>query len=107
MAISKSLTDEDGIELTYHRVVRIDSVVTSGALIEVASYLGRASREAQLAHKEDPESGNGRPYISTSFVELPYADGMTASDAYAALKEMPRYEGASDVWEEGQIGANG
>lgn len=106
MAISKNLTDEDGVELTYHRVVRIDSVVNSGALVEVASYLGRASREAQLAHKEDPSSGDGRPYISTSFVELPYEDGMTASDAYAALKGLPEFSGASDVWEEGQIGAD-
>lgn len=106
MAISKSLTDQSGIELTYHRVVRIDSVVNSSVLVEVASYLGRASREAQLAHKEDPSSGDGRPYISTSFVELAYADGMTASDAYAALKSMPEYAGAADVWEEGQIGAD-
>lgn len=105
MAIAKSVTEPNGITVTYHRVVRIDSMVNVSVLVEVASYLSRGAREAQLAYEaeESPtQDGTNQQYVVTTFHQLPYRDGMTASDAYDALKGLPEFSGASDVWEEGQ-----
>lgn len=110
MALAKSVTESNGIVLTYHRVVRVDTIVNEMILVEVGSYLDRDARERQMASDESQSSGGpglGQQYVVTTFHQLPYQDGMTASDAYAALKSMPEYAGAADVWEEGQIGADG
>lgn len=108
MALAKSVAETNGIVLTYHRVVRIDVMVNEAVLVEVGSYLDRDARERQMASDESQASGGpslGQQYVVTTFHQLPYQDGMTASDAYDALKGLPEFSGASDVWEEGQIGA--
>ena len=106
MAIAKSVTETNGITLTYHRVVRIDTMVNSSTLVEVGSYLDRDARERQIESEEAQsrgEPGAGQQYVVTTFHQLPYSDGMTAADAYLALKSLPEFSGAEDVWEEGQV----
>lgn len=111
MAIEKEVAGENGITTSYHRVVRIDTMVNGIVLIETASYVNEQSR---LKQKQDDElqaqsataySEVTPQYTVTGFYQMPYQDGVTASEAYAWLKaNVPEFEGATDVWEEGQQG---
>lgn len=106
MALSKTVVGTDGIPMSYHRVVRIDSTVNGIVLVEVASYLDESARETQksdIAAQSAGERMTRQLYIRTTFYQLPTSDGMTASDVYTWIKaNVPEFEGAEDVWEEGQ-----
>lgn len=102
MALSKRTTLPSGVQVNYHRVVRIDKIVNVQNVIEVASYTSRAKREEERAAlaSEDPSMD---VYIETSIYEAPYDPGMTPQAAYEWLKaNRPEFENASDVLENGQ-----
>ncbi len=93
MALSKSLTLENGLEVSYHRVVSVGCVTNVQSAVEVASC---PSREARAREKD-----GGGCYVWTTWHVLPYTPGMSVVDAYEYLKTLPEYEGAEDVLEEG------
>lgn len=100
MALSKRITLPSGVQVNYHRVVRIDKIVNIQNVIEVASYTARAKREEERAAlaSDDPSMN---VYIETGIYEAPYDPAMTPSDAYEWIKaNRPEFEGASDVFEE-------
>lgn len=124
MALSKRTTLPSGVQVNYHRVVRIDTVVNVQNTIEVASYTSRSKREEERAWYEeearrsslagcdvltdeeaatlDTEHEGMDVYVETGIYEAPYDPAMTPEAAYAWLKESrPEFEGAADVLEEG------
>lgn len=100
MAIAKALELENGVVVGYHRVVSITTVVNLQTTVEVRSY---TTAEKRAEEKEALAGGDpASVYTKSKYHVLPYDGGMTVEGAYAAVKAMPEYEGASDVWEEGQ-----
>lgn len=102
MALSKRTTLPNGVQVNYHRVVGIRTIVNVQNVVEVASYTSRAKREEERAALagEDPAMD---VYVETGIYEAPYDPGMTPESAYAWLKaSRPEFEGAADVLEAGQ-----
>ena len=102
MALSKRTALPNGVQVNYHRIVRIDKILNVQNVIEVASYTSRAKREEERVAlaSEHPAMD---VYIETVIYEAPYDPGMTPQAAYAWLKEnRPEFEGAADVLEDGQ-----
>ncbi|TNU89390.1 hypothetical protein FIC87_11385 [Eggerthella lenta] len=125
MALSKHITLPSGVQVDYHRVVRIDKVVNVQNVVEVASYTFRAKREEERAwYAEEARRSSlaGRDaltdeeralletehagmdvYVETGIYETPYDPGMTPEAAYAWLKgNRPEFADAADVLEDGQ-----
>ena len=93
MALFKEKELDNGVAVSYHRVVSVGCVTNVQNTVEVASYPSRAWREREIA--------GGWSYVHTSWHVLPYRQGMSVDDAYGYLKTLPEYEGATDVLEEG------
>ena len=101
MALSKRIALPSGVQVNYHRVVGVRTIVNVQNVIEVASYTSRAKREEERAAVASAEPMD--VYLETGIYEAPYDPGMTPEAAYAWLKaNRPEFEGASDVLEGGQ-----
>lgn len=108
MGLSKQVVQKDGVPTSYHRLVRITSIVNGPTIIETESYI---DRDARL--KDGPVSS---PVVMSELASVPVVysmanfyqvedglDGASFSDVYTWLKaNVPEFEGAEDVWEEGQ-----
>lgn len=102
MALSKRIALPSGVQINYHRIVRIDKIVNVQNVIEIASYTSRAKREEERVAlaSENPAMD---VYIETTVCEAPYDPAMTPETAYAWIKgNRPEFENASDVLENGQ-----
>lgn len=100
MAISKEIELDNGVVVRYHRVTAVYCTTNVQNDIFVTSYTSESKRES--------ERDGGDAYMHSSCYVLPYQQGMSVEDAYAWLKEnVPEFEGATDVWEEGQQEAAG
>lgn len=125
MALSKRTTLPSGVQVDYHRVVRIDKIVNVQNVVEVASYTSRAKREEERAWYEEEarraslagrdaltdeeralletEHAGMDVYVETGIYEAPYDPGMTPERAYAWIKDnRPEFDGATDVLEQDQ-----
>lgn len=95
MALHLKRTLPNGVSVEYHRVVRVDCITNVARVIEVASYTSAAKRAEEKA-----KTAAGEPmdvYIETRFYEAPPSDaGMSCAEAYAYLKTLPEFDGATD-----------
>lgn len=98
MALSKNITMEDGVLCRYHRVYSVTVRVNGDREVIVRSYPTKAARaaekEAQAAMTYSPIYARDTRRIMT------YGESVDVTDAYAWLKTLPEFEGASDVLEE-------
>lgn len=103
MALYLERTLPNGVTVEYHRVVRVDEMTNVQTTVEVASYTSAGKRAEEKAALETGEPMD--VYTSTKLYVAPWSEsGMSTADAYAWLKELDEYEGASDVLEDGQEG---
>lgn len=100
MALIKDITLGNGVTVKYHRVVRIEGFPGVQTNIEVASYCSADGRDNEKAAREAPSLDAPAPYISTSYFNCDYVDGMTVGAAYAYLLSLPEFSGA--VSDEGE-----
>ena len=100
MAIAKAMELENGVTVRYHRVVSITTVVNLQTTIEVRSYTTEGKRAEEKAASSGGEFAS--VYTRSRYHVVPYDGVMTVEGAYAAVKAMLEYVGATDVWEEGQ-----
>lgn len=91
MALYKSITQDDGVTTTYHRILMLTQTVNRQNSIGVLSYVSSESRETENT------SIYAQPYCKCITYEIPYDEAMTISDAYAYLKTLPQFEDAEDV----------
>lgn len=95
MALHLKRTLPNGVSVEYHRVVRVDCITNVTRVIEVASYTSAAKRAEEKA-----KTAAGEPmdvYMETRFYEAPPSDaGMSCAEAYAYLKTLPEFDGATD-----------
>ena len=95
MAIKKNIELNNGITLTYHRIVRIQSIINYDSMIEVQSYMSKQNR---LREKGNPS--NVDIYTEASYYHIPYDPELNVTKAYEYIKSLPEFEGAEDVLEE-------
>lgn len=101
MALSKRIALPSGVQVCYHRVTRIDTIVNVQNVVEVASYTSRAKREEERAAVASSEPMD--VFVEAVAYEAPYDPGMAPEAAYLWLKaSRPEFEGAADVLEAGQ-----
>lgn len=100
MALAKEMELGNGITVRYHRVASVTTVTNVQETVEVKSYTAEAKRAEEKAARASGEFTDA--YTHSEYLVLPYAGGMSVEEAYAAVKAMPEYAGATDVWEEGQ-----
>lgn len=95
MALHLKRTLPNGVSVEYHRVVRVDCITNVARIIEVASYTSAAKRAEEKA-----KTAAGEPmdvYMETRFYEAPPSNaGMSCAEAYAYLKTLPEFDGATD-----------
>lgn len=94
MGLSKRITLGNGIQTNYHRIRTIMHDVGNKTLVDVVSYTSRARRDEELA-----SGGLEEMCVHVEWHEHDYDDALTLADAYAWLKELPEFEGATDVLE--------
>ena len=100
MALSKEVTQPDGVVTAYHRVERVTIVPNVGNTIRVVSYIGREGREAARACDARACGGDfdvPRPYAAYTDLGCPYDGSMTVRSAYEALRSLDVFRDAQDV----------
>lgn len=91
MALQKEIRQEDGVVTNYHRVLFIMSTINKHNSIAVLSYTDNEARE------NEKNAVIAQPYCKSITYETTYDPSMTAEKAYAHLKTLPHFEGATDV----------
>ena len=102
MALNKLIVQPNGIETNYHRITMLNILVNQENIIEVASYLNSDSRNKQKIFESGNDNSVSMPYMDVSAYIVPYDETMSIKGAYHALKQLSKFEGATDVFEEGQ-----
>lgn len=103
MGLKKDIVQPNGVTVSYHRIVSIGSIINQCTTIELASYISYDGRINEIDFLNEEAAGyepsTSVPYIASKWYTLNYIDGLTLSDAYNKVKEMPEFEGAEDVIE--------
>lgn len=92
MAINKTIKDNNGVTVEYHRVSKITSIINCVTIIEITSYI---SNDDRLIDKANPSFNN--VYKSGIFYDMSYDPEFTVIKAYEYIKGLPEFEGAVDV----------
>ena len=104
MGLSKEITASNGIPLNYHRITSITIITNVQNIVEVSSYTSQEKREEERAMIEALAAGDNEAscdvYIDTDYINMRYDPDMNITSAYNAVKELDRYRGADDVFEE-------
>lgn len=94
MALSKQIEADNGVVLSYHRIVSVNTITNVQNVIEVASYTSESKRKAEVEAITNGEPMN--VYIETRFLNAEYDQTMTVEGAYTWLKEQPEFADAAD-----------
>lgn len=91
MALFKEVRQEDGVTTKYHRILFITQTVNRQNSIAVLSYVDGEAREDERANVI------AQPYTKAVTYETAYDPTMTIESAYAYLKTLPVFDGATDI----------
>lgn len=95
MALVKSVELDNGVVVTYHRIVSINKVTNKSIIIEVASYINESKRQEEIE-----KQGSGEPmniYIDTTYLNKDYDETETIEDLYDYLKTTDKFKNAQDA----------
>lgn len=95
MAIKKEITLDNGITVTYHRVVSINKITNTQNIIEVASYVNAEKRE-----EEKQKIANGEEmdiFIHTENIVTDYDENIDIKNVYAYLTTLESYKDGMEV----------
>lgn len=95
MGLKKDIEDSNGIMVSYHRVVRLQSIINHSSLIEIASYVSQQKRNME---KGNPSFSN--VYSVGTYYSIPYDPELNVVKAYEYIKSLPEFEGAEDILDE-------
>jgi hypothetical protein len=88
MAIKKKIQLENGIITNYHRIVSLNKIINNSNIIEVASYTSEEKRK---------EENSGNAFINTTYLQIPYNENMTVSEAYDYIKTLENFKNSKDI----------
>lgn len=99
MALKKNIVLENGIPVTYHRVIGINNIINQETLIEVGSYINEEQRDKEKEWYKN--GGNEASYVffNTVYYSIEYNKDLNVDNAYEYLKTLEIFEGAEDVFE--------
>lgn len=100
MALKKDKVLKNGIVLTYHRVVSVNSITNMNSTIEVGSYLNKDEREKEREWYASSPKERLNVYISTTYYPTAYDKNLNVDSAYEYLKTLEDFADAEDVLEE-------
>ena len=98
MALNKEIKMENGLVLTYHRIVSLNKITNISNIIEVASYLNREERQKEIDYYKstDPDKSMN-VIIETIYLNKEYDELETIEDAYEYLKTTDKFKDAEDI----------
>lgn len=96
MALNKNIELDNGIVVSYHRIVTINKITNKSTIIEVASYVNEAQRRKEEAYYQNPTK-DMNVFIYTEYIEKEYNENETIEDLYEYLKTTERFKDAEDV----------
>lgn len=112
MALYKEIELENGIILNYHRIVSLNKITNISNNIEVNSYINEMQRAKEKEYQNiQLKSANNEELteeeqeilekginviIYSDFINIPYNEEMTISEAYEYLKTTEKYKDATD-----------
>ena len=100
MALNKSITLDNGVVVTYHRVVAVDTVTNVQCTITVYSYVDQAARNREKEFNENPTEEKWQPiYITSNVYVTDYDEDFNVVAAYHYLKTLDEYAGATDIFD--------
>jgi hypothetical protein len=88
MAIKKKIQLDNGIITNYHRIVSLNKIINNSNIIEVASYTSEEKRK---------EENSGNAFIHTTYLQIPYNENMTVSEAYDYIKTLENFKNSKDI----------
>lgn len=91
MALYKPIVQEDGVTTNYHRVLFVQVTTNKQDSIAVVSYIDSDARENEKNGAID------HPYKRSITYETNYNEAMTIPNAYAYLKTLSEFDGATDI----------
>ena len=112
MALKINLELDNGIVLTYHRIVSINKITNSSNIIELASYISEKERKKEeryqslqtkaisgaLNDTEKDELNKGiNVFIETDYINSEYNEDITIKDTYKYLKTLDKFKDAVDI----------
>lgn len=100
MALKKDKVLENGITLTYHRVVSVNNITNMNSTIEVGSYLNKEEREKEREWYASSPKNRLNVYIATKYYPINYDKDLNVDSAYEYLKTLEDFADAEDILEE-------
>lgn len=100
MALKKDIKLDNGIILTYHRIVSVNSIVNRQSMIEVGSYLNKEEREKEREWYNSGSADRLNVYIGTKYYIKDYDKEFNVDNAYEYLKTLEDFADAEDVFED-------
>lgn len=99
MALLKNITLDNGIVLSYHRVVSVNNITNIQSIIEVSSYVNEEQRikEKEWYESEEDNKGDMNVFIDSRFYIKEYDKDLNVDNAYEYLKTLEDFEGAEDI----------
>lgn len=95
MGLKKNIVLDNGVIVTYHRIVSSNKVTNNSNIIEVASYLNKAQREIE---KEALNTGSSmNVFIETTYISKEYDEEEDITDMYDYLKTTEKFKDAEDL----------
>lgn len=95
MALIKSVELNNGVVVTYHRIVSINKITNKSIIIEVASYINESKRQEEIEKQESGEPMN--IYIDTTYLNKDYDENETIEDLYDYLKTTDKFKNAQNA----------
>ena len=94
MALIKSIELENGMIVTYHRIVSINKITNKNLIIEVGSYINKMKRQEEIEKEKTGEQMH--VYIDTTYINKEYNENENIKDLYEYLKTTDKFENAED-----------
>lgn len=98
MALKKLITLDNGIPVSYHRVVSLNKITNNCNIIEVASYISEEKRQEEIDYYNSTEENKSmNVFIETSYISKEYDEEETIVNIYNYLKTTDQFKDAEDI----------
>lgn len=94
MALIKSITLANGVNVNYHRVVSVNNITNLESVIEVASYTSKEKRLEEKTAIQNHQSMN--VFINTKYISVTYNPSLNVNTAYSYLKTLEQFSDYTD-----------
>lgn len=98
MALLKSIKLDNGITVSYHRIVSINKITNNTTIIEVASYIDEEERQKEIDYYNSTEENKQMNiFIETNYVQKEYNETDTIEELYDYLKTTEMFKDAENA----------